>query len=99
MGLSPSAAHFTRPEPGPVGVNVDPLGEGPAPIVLPDGFMVLLLGAEAGAPAALPVVVPPAVELPLAEPLLLCADANALDSANANANATVVIFMVVFLSG
>ena len=71
-------AHFTRPEPGPVGVNVDPLGEGLAPTVLPDGFIVLL-GAEVEAPAALPVVVPfvdalgepPAVELPLAEPLLL----------------------------
>jgi hypothetical protein len=74
--------------------------------VLPDGFMVLL-GAEVGEPAALPVVVPlidglgelPAVELPFAVPLLLCAKANVLDSANAHANATVVIFMVVFLSG
>ena len=104
-GLSASAGHFTRPEPGPVGANVDPLGEGLAPIVLPDGFMVLL-GAD-GELAALPVAAPlvdelgelAAVELPLAVPLLLCANANVMDSANAHANATVVIFMVVSLSG
>jgi hypothetical protein len=69
--------------------------------VLPDGFMVLL-EAAAGEPAALPVVVPLLDGLaaePLAEPLLLCASANVLDSANTHANATVVIFMVVFLSG
>jgi hypothetical protein len=98
MGLSPPAAHFARPEPGPVGVNVDPLGEGLAPIVLPDGFMLLLVAA-AGEPAALPVVVPLvdglAADPPLAEPLPLCASAKLLDSANAHAKATVVIFMVV----
>ena len=66
---------------------------------------MVLLGAEVGEPAALPVVVPlidglgelPAV--PFAVLLLLCAKANVLDSANAHAIATVVIFMVVVLSG
>lgn len=35
------ATYLLRPDPGPVGVNVDPLGEGLAPTVLPDGFMEL----------------------------------------------------------
>jgi len=30
-------AYLPMPEPGPVGVSVDPLGEAPAPIVLPEG--------------------------------------------------------------
>jgi hypothetical protein len=34
-------AYLLRPEPGPVGANVDPLGEGLAPTVLPDGFLEL----------------------------------------------------------
>jgi hypothetical protein len=33
--------YLLRPEPEPRGVSVDPLGEGPAPIVLPDGFLEL----------------------------------------------------------
>jgi hypothetical protein len=45
------------PEPGPEGVKVDPLGEEPAPIVLPDGLVV-----EPG-PLAEPAVLP--VELPV----------------------------------
>ena len=70
-----------RPEPGPVGASVDPLGEVPAPTVLPDGFLVVVgpVAAERAAfpvPAALPVVpfidepvVPPVVALPpVAEP-------------------------------
>ena len=49
------------PEPGPVGVRVDPLGEALGPSVLPDGLWVLpgpVAGAVAGDPAVLPVVVP-----------------------------------------
>jgi hypothetical protein len=42
----------------PFGVNVDPLGEEPGPIVLPDGF-ILLLGP-----------LPPAVVLPLPMPVV-----------------------------
>jgi hypothetical protein len=40
-GLFSLTAYLLRPEPGPVGANVDPLGEGLAPTVLPDGFMEL----------------------------------------------------------
>jgi hypothetical protein len=70
------------PEPGPVGVNVEPLGEAFGPSVLPEGLAVLF-GLLMVPPAPeLPVVVPfieepvvvplaaglPAVELPPAEP-------------------------------
>ena len=51
-----------RPEPGPLGVKVDPLGEGFGPSVLPDGFMVLfgLVPTEpvVPEPVALPVALP-----------------------------------------
>ena len=40
-GLFSLTPYLLRPEPGPVGVNVDPLGEGLAPTVLPDGFLEL----------------------------------------------------------
>lgn len=59
------------PEPGPVGVNVDPLGEPLGPSVFPDGFMLvggLLVGAEPVLPVAAPVV--PPVVLPVAPPLM-----------------------------
>jgi hypothetical protein len=97
------------PEPGPLGVSVDPLGEAPAPTELPDGF-ILLFGPVAGAVerAVLPVVppltdglvVPLAAGLPTeepapAEPVPLCASANVLDSARAEASAMVESFMVV----
>src|SRR5260370_11300656 len=53
--------YFRMPEPGPVGVNVDPLGEALGPRELPDGLAVLL-GLVAGPVVvelpALPVVVP-----------------------------------------
>jgi hypothetical protein len=102
------------PEPGPVGVSVDPLGEALGPSVLPDGLWVEV-GPVAGPvvvdPAVLPVVVPfvdepvvlpvaagaPAEELPLAEPMPLCATANEAVSANAAANAVVANFIVVSL--
>jgi hypothetical protein len=59
------------PEPGPVGVNVDPLGEALGPRVFPDGFIVLF-GPPADAPLAFPMpVVPPVAPAPTDEPLLV----------------------------
>jgi len=112
-----------RPEPGPVGVSVDPLGEAPAPIVLPEGFMVLFgpVAVEPAAPVPMPVVpvpvalpglvplmdepevvplvaAPPEAEPAPAEPPLLCASANVLDSASAVASAIVETFMAASLS-
>jgi hypothetical protein len=61
-----------RPEPGPVGVKVDPLGEPFGPSVFPDGFMLLgalLVGVEPVVlPAPMPVV--PFVVLPVEPPLM-----------------------------
>jgi hypothetical protein len=104
--------YLLMPEPGPVGVNVDPLGEALGPRVLPDGLAVLLgpvTGPVVVELPALPVVVPFLVE-PVAVPLAgeppaaelppadpLCASANVLDSAKAVANAIVVSFIVVSL--
>jgi hypothetical protein len=52
------------PEPGPVGVSVDPLGEEPAPMVLPDGFVVVEpVAVERD--AFEPVVVLPEVPMPV----------------------------------
>jgi hypothetical protein len=97
------------PEPGPVGVKVEPLGEAFGPSVLPEGLAVLF-GLWIAPPApGLPVVVPlieepvvvplpaepPAVELPPAEPPPLCASANVPESAKAVASAIVVSFIVV----
>jgi hypothetical protein len=75
LSLLRRIAYLLRPEPGPVGVSVDPLGEDPAPMVLPDGFRVVLEpGAVerdmAPAPAALPVVVPVVDGLVTAPPLV-----------------------------
>jgi hypothetical protein len=60
------------PEPGPVGANVDPLGEPLGASVLPDGFMVVfgpLIRPGVVDPVALPVV-PPVVFPFMDEPLL-----------------------------
>ena len=107
--------HLPVPDPGPVGPNVDPLGDALGPSVLPDGLWVLfgfmMTGPLVVEPAVLPVVVPfiddpvlvplaaglPAVELPPAEPALLCANANVLERANAVASAIVVSFMITSL--
>jgi hypothetical protein len=76
------ASYLLVPEPGPVGVNVEPLGEEFGPSVLPDGLAVLFGLVTAPLAPELPVVVPlieepvvvplaaepPAVELPPAEP-------------------------------
>jgi hypothetical protein len=103
--------YLLRPEPEPVGVIVDPLGEALGPRVFPDGLWVLF-GEVTEAPAfpvvvpfdvepvALPVAAEPA-EVPPAAPLdeapPACASAKVLESANAAANAIVVSFMVVSL--
>jgi hypothetical protein len=113
--LLSSGRYRLRPEPGPVGVNVDPLGEGRAPTVLPDGLMVLgpFMPFEPVPdwPAALPVVVP-LVDEPVVVPLVAeppavelpaeppaWASANVLDSASAPANAMVISFMVASFRG
>ncbi|XSC46104.1 hypothetical protein ACF1BQ_009255 [Bradyrhizobium sp. RDT10] len=87
-------------EPGAVGVNVEPLGEG-LRSVFPDGFAALFRPAvalpallvtpvSAGLPVALPVVVPP-VEDPVVAPLVAAPPVAELppvepplDCANAN---------------
>jgi hypothetical protein len=69
--LSLETLYLLRPEPGPVGVNVDPLGEALGPSVLPDGLWVLfglVTGAVVVEPAVLPVVVP-LVDEPVMVPL------------------------------
>src|SRR5271170_2638836 len=109
-------SYLTRPvpEPGTVGVNVDPLGE----VLMagfPDGFRPLFAPAAA-LPALLPVVelpvVVPFVEEPAVVPVaadppaaelppaapLLCANANVLLSARAAANPIVTSLMFSFLS-
>src|ERR1700693_4788428 len=96
--------YLLRPEPGPVGVNVDPLGEALGPRVFPDGLWVLFGGvtdAPARPPAAEPVALPVAAEpaevppAPDADAPPACASANVLESAKAVANAIVASFMVV----
>jgi hypothetical protein len=63
--------YLLSPEPGPVGVSVDPLGEALGPRVFPDGFIVLF-GPPADAPLAFPMpVVPPVAPAPTDEPLLV----------------------------
>jgi hypothetical protein len=54
------------PEPGPVGVSVDPLGEEPAPMLLPEGFVVVVEPGAVERDAPEPVVVP---EVPMPDPL------------------------------
>jgi hypothetical protein len=104
--------YLLKPEPGPVGVSVDPLGEALGPSVLPDGLWVLF-GEVTGAAGAVtrpvvvvfveePFVVPPAAglpaaELPPVEPPPLCANANVLESARAVASAIVVTFIAISL--
>jgi hypothetical protein len=64
--------YLPTPEPGPVGANVDPLGEPLGASVLPDGFMVVLgplIRPGVVDPVALPVV-PPVVFPFMDEPLL-----------------------------
>jgi hypothetical protein len=103
--------YLLKPEPEPVGVSVEPLGEALGPRVFPDGLWVLLgevteappvpvvlpLDVE---PVALPVAAEPAEvppEAPLDEAPPACASAKVLESAKAVASAIVVSFMVVSL--
>jgi hypothetical protein len=108
-------SYLRVPEPGPVGANVEPLGEEFGPSVLPEGLAVSLGLVTAPPAPELPVVrpidepvvvppvaEPPAVELPPTEPPPedpVCANANVLESAKAVASAIVVSFIVVSLSG
>jgi hypothetical protein len=90
------------PEPGPVGVSVDPLGEALGPSVLPDGLWVVfgLTGPVVVEPAVLPVVpldepvAVPVPEAPPAELVLVWASVKVPESANAAASAIVVSFMI-----
>jgi hypothetical protein len=58
-------AYLLIPEPGPVGVSVDPLGDEPAPMVLPDGFVVVVEPGAVERDAPEPVVVLPEVPMPV----------------------------------
>jgi hypothetical protein len=105
--------YLLRPEPVPVGVSVEPLGEALGPRAFPDGLWVLFGEAtEAPAfPVALPLIdeptelplaaEPTAAELPPAVPPAeappACANAKLLESAKAAANASVLSFTVVSL--
>jgi hypothetical protein len=107
------SAHLLSPEPGPVGLSVDPLGEALGARLLPDGFMVALpLGAVGPVVVDVPVPAPTVPEVPV--PLLAApvaappavepaaappawAKARVEDIARAPASAIVVSFMVYFL--
>jgi hypothetical protein len=96
--------YLRSPDPGPVGVNVEPLGERLGISVFPEAFLALLGAVDPVVPDTLPMVfideplVPliPVVEPP---PLLVCASANVLESAKAVASAIVVSFMAVLRRG
>jgi len=71
FGLRRNLVYLLRPEPGPVGVKVDPLGEPLGASVFPDGFMVVL--EPPLAPPVRPTVEPGGllIEFPVAdEPVL-----------------------------
>jgi len=55
-----------RPEPGPVGASVDPLGEAPGARLFPDGFMLVLPFGKVG-----PVVEGDLVPMPTVPPVLV----------------------------
>ena len=73
------ATYLLRPEPGPVGVRVDPLGEALGARLFPDGFMLVLPFGEVGPvvegdlvpiptvpPAPVPLIDEPVAALPAA---------------------------------
>jgi hypothetical protein len=77
-GLFSWFTYLLRPEPGPVGVSVDPLGDALGPSVFPDGFIVVFgpvvapMLPELAVPVFLPVVLPvalPFIDEPVAAPL------------------------------
>ncbi len=100
--LSFYSSYLLRPEPAPVGANVDPLGEALGAKEFPEGFLVLfvpILELPVVVPVAEPVLAPglAGAELPTDVPAPVCASANVLESANAVASAMVVSFMIVSL--
>jgi hypothetical protein len=89
--------YLRSPEPGPVGVNVDPLGERLGRRVFPEAFLALVGAVEPVVPDMPPVVfTDEPVVLPLISGMgvpVVCASANVLESAKAVASAIVVSFM------
>ena len=92
-----SLFYLRSPEPGPVGVSVDPLGERLGMRVFPEAFLALLVAVEPVVPVTLPVVF---TDEPVAVPLIpvegtpvVCASANVLESAKVVASAIVVSFI------
>ena len=84
--------YLRSPEPGPVGVNVEPLGERLGISVFPEAFLALLGAVDPVVPDTLPLVFidePVLVPLiPVVEPpLVVYASANVLESAKAVASA------------
>jgi hypothetical protein len=106
---APFAAYLLRPEPGPVGASVDPLGEALGARVFPEGFILVFRFGEVVPvedPVPMPTVPPvpvPLIDEPVAAPPVEppvelpppCAKARVLDSARAPASAIVVSFMTV----
>jgi hypothetical protein len=102
--------YLLKPDPGPVGVNVDPLGDAFGPMVLPDGFLavsgpVVLLPLMPVVVLGVLFIVEPALEFPPPAPAPAppapapppaCASANVLESANAQASTIVLSFMDCF---
>jgi hypothetical protein len=103
-------SYLLVPEPAPVGVMVEPLGDAFGLRSLPLGLrgLVLFIPAEPDVPPVVlpfidePLVLPLAEEPPAALPPPApdpeppaCASANVLDNANAAASAIVLIFMIV----
>lgn len=97
--------YFVEPE--PVGPTVAPEGDVLGPMVLPDGFIALLLplftapdvpAEDEPEPAVEPLVVVLGVDAPTlpepAPPLLVCANARVDDMARAEAIAMVANFMM-----
>jgi hypothetical protein len=71
-----AACYLLRPEPGPVGASVDPLGEAPGARVFPDGFILLFPFGDVVPLVDDPVPVPtvPPVPVPLIEEPVLPAE-------------------------
>jgi len=89
--------YLRSPEPGPVGVNVDPLGERLGMRVFPEAFLALLGAVEPVVPVTLPMVFTdepvPVPLIPVVGTPVVCASANVLESAKVVASAIVVSFI------
>lgn len=76
------AAYLLRPEPGPVGASVDPLGEALGARVFPDGFILLFLFGEVVPVVEGPVPMPTVPPVPLIdEPVAVLPAAPAVEPA------------------